>query len=95
VLLGALGVDRATITEDYLLTNEVTAGDVEKIVGALNVRKGVPPEILRPVLDAAPEYLDTAFAQVEADYGALDGYLRSGLGLADDELAALRARLLE
>jgi protein-tyrosine phosphatase len=95
VLLGALGADRATIAEDYLLTNEVTAGDVEKILGALNVRKGVPPEILRPVLDAAPEYLDAAFAQVEADYGTLDGYLRGGLGLAEDEVAALRARLLD
>ena len=54
-----------------------------------------PPEVLRPVLDAAPEYLDAAFAQVEADFGALDGYLRDGLGLHDDELAALRARLLD
>ena len=95
VLLSVLGVDHSTIVEDYLLTNEVTAADMEKILAALNVRKGVPSEVLRPVLDAAPEYLDAAFAQVEADYGTLDGYLREGLGLDAEELAALRARLLD
>jgi protein-tyrosine phosphatase len=95
VLLGALGADRSTIIEDYVLTNEVTASDVEKILGALNVGKGVPPELLRPVLDAAPEYLDAALAQMVADYGTLDRYLRDGLGLDEEELAALRARLLD
>jgi protein-tyrosine phosphatase len=47
------------------------------------------------VLDAAPEYLDAAFAQMTADYGTLDRYLRDGLGLDEEELAALRARLLD
>jgi protein-tyrosine phosphatase len=50
---------------------------------------------MRPLLHAAPEYLDAAFAQVEADYGTLDRFLDEGLGLGGDELAALRARLLE
>jgi protein-tyrosine phosphatase len=95
LLLGALGADRAIITEDYLLTNEVGAERMEKLVGVLNDRKGVPPERMRPLLHAAPEYLDAAFAQVEADYGTLDRFLDEGLGLGGDELAALRARLLE
>jgi protein-tyrosine phosphatase len=95
VLLGALGVDRATIRADYLLTNEVTATDAAKILAAVGSRTGVPAEILRPVLDAMPEYLDAAFDQVATDYGTLDRYLHKGLGLADDELAALRTRLLE
>jgi protein-tyrosine phosphatase len=95
LLLGALGADRATVTEDYLLTNEIAAERMEKLVGALTDRKGVPPELMRPLLHAAPEYLEAAFAQVEADYGTLDRFLDEGLGLAEDELAALRARLLE
>jgi protein-tyrosine phosphatase len=95
VLLGAVGADRATIVEDYVLTNEVTAAEMAKLLAALNVRKGVPPEVLQPVLDAAPEYLDAAFAQVEAEHGTLDGYLRAGLGLDEAELAALRDRLLD
>jgi len=95
LLLGALGVDRATIVEDYLLTNEVTAAEMDKVLTVLNARKGVPPEVLRPVLDAAPEYLDAAFARVDDEYGTLDGYLRRGLDLDEGELAALRTRLLD
>jgi len=95
LLLGALGADRATIAEDYLLTNEIAAERMEKLIGVLGDRRGVPPERMRPLLYAAPEYLDAAFAQVEADYGRPDRYLAEGLGLGDDELAALRARLLE
>jgi protein-tyrosine phosphatase len=95
LLLGALGADRATVTEDYLLTNEISAERMEKLVGVLHDRKAVPPEQMRPLLRAAPEYLDAAFAQVEADYGTLDRFLDEGLGLGEDELAALRARLLE
>ena len=94
VLLGALGADRATITEDYLLTNEVTGAETEKLLGVLDQRKGVPPGVLRPVLDAAPEYLDAAFERVEAQFGTLDRYLRAGLGLDDADLAALHDRLV-
>src|SRR5947208_4495734 len=49
LVLGALGADRATITEDYLLTKEVSAERVEKLIGVLNERKGVPPELVRPL----------------------------------------------
>jgi protein-tyrosine phosphatase len=93
VLLGALGVDRATIVEDYLLTNEVTAPDIATVLELLNSRRGVPPEVVQPVLSAAPEYLDAAFTAVDEEYGGLDGYLRDGLDL-DDELEVLRRRLV-
>jgi protein-tyrosine phosphatase len=93
-LLGALGADRATITEDYVLTNEVTAADTAKLLGILEQRRGVPPQVLEPVLAADPSYLAAAFAAVDERYGSLDGYLRDGLGLHEAELAALRERLL-
>jgi len=94
LLLGALGADRDTILADYLLTNEVTAGEVAKSIGRLETRRGVPPELVRPVLSATPDYLDAAYRQVEQLYGTLDGYLRDGLGLTGEDLDALRIRLL-
>jgi protein-tyrosine phosphatase len=93
VLLGELGVDRPTIYEDYLLTNEVTASDIAVVLELLQHR-GVPPEVVQPVLCAAPEYLDASFEEVERHYGSLDGYLRAGLGLDETELSALRVRLV-
>jgi protein-tyrosine phosphatase len=90
LLLGVLGVDRATIVEDYLLTNAVTAEDIDKVLEILETRRGLPPELVRPVLSALPEYLDAAYQEI----GPLDDYLRDGLDLDDTELDALRSRLL-
>jgi protein-tyrosine phosphatase len=94
IVLSTLGVDRETVFEDYVLTNEVTAPDIEKLLAILGERRGVPAEILQPVLAADPAYLSEAFSAVDELYGTLDGYLRDGLGLDDEELTALRRRLL-
>ncbi len=94
ILFSALGVEWSAVVEDYLLSNEVTARDNERLLGILGSRRGVPPEVLRPVLSAAPDYLDEAFATVKAHHVTFDRYLRDGLGLDEPELAALRTRLL-
>ena len=39
------------------------------------------------------DYLHEAYAAAEAAYGSRLDYLRDGLGLADDEVARLRAKL--
>jgi protein-tyrosine phosphatase len=56
--------------------------------------QGIDPDLLWPVLGVDRDYLDTAFAEVERAFGSFDGYLRQGLGLTDDVLAALTARLV-
>lgn len=39
-------------------------------------------------------WLDAAFDQSIADYGSMDGYIRDGLGLSDEEVQALRNKLI-
>jgi protein-tyrosine phosphatase len=95
VLLTALGADRDTVYADYELTNEVSAAGNEALLGAIARSRGVDVDLLRPVLVAAPRYLDEAFAAAEREFGGIDGYLRGGLGLDEDDLARLRARLLD
>nr|WP_203921673.1 tyrosine-protein phosphatase [Rugosimonospora africana] len=95
ILLSALGADRDTVRADYLLSNEVSAAGNEAILAAMAERRGVDPEVLRPVLAAAPEYLDEAFNQVDRDFGSMDGYLRVGLDLDDAVIARLRDRLVD
>ena len=43
---------------------------------------------------ADPGYLQTAYDAVTERYGYVDGYLRDGLGLADETLDRLRDRLV-
>jgi protein-tyrosine phosphatase len=94
ILLTALGVDRAVIEEDYLRSNADGELAREKVLAALAARRGVDPDLVRPVLLAAPEYLAAAYAEADRLYGSLDGYLRDGLGLDRDLLSRLRENLL-
>ncbi len=95
ILLGALGVDRATVTADYLRTNTDRAELTEKLVALAQQRRGIEPDLLRPVLAADPAYLDAAYERADTEYGSFSGYLTEGLGLTANDLADLRANLLE
>jgi protein-tyrosine phosphatase len=94
VLLTVLGVDRATVTADYLRTNELT---VPEATAALLTQRGRVPDAqaVLPLLEARADYLDTAFDEVDQRFGSFDAYLRDGLGLDDTVITRLRETLLE
>ena len=95
LVLHVAGVAPEVVEADYLLTNERSAGTREKYLGLVAEHLGadrVPT--FEPTMVADPAYLRAAQSAAEATYGGLDGYLRDGLGLSDDELVALRARLV-
>jgi protein-tyrosine phosphatase len=46
------------------------------------------------IMDARPEYLQTALDAVAAQYGSMDAYLASSAGLDGQALKALRDRWL-
>ncbi|WP_042369686.1 tyrosine-protein phosphatase [Streptacidiphilus neutrinimicus] len=96
IVLTALGVDRATVYEDYLLTNERTDGLIARILAHLGTQ-GVmrEPELMRPVMRADRAYLDASFAAVEAGWPTFDAFLHEGLGLTEAELEGLRKNLLD
>lgn len=104
ILLSALGVPWETIREEYLLTNDYRAEDVEaslaKIRQMAAERKGVPPEESGLtnveafyILDGS--YIDGTLEQADADYGSMEAYIREGLGITDQEIERLREELLQ
>jgi len=87
LVLGALGVSRADILQDYLLTN------------ALYRREAVhnaplSPEVMDVVWRVREAFLDAAMQAIDEDYGSMALYLESGLGLHADALERLRERYL-
>jgi protein tyrosine/serine phosphatase len=40
-------------------------------------------------------YIDGTLEKAIEEYGSMDGYIRDGLGLSDDEVERLRDQLLE
>jgi len=94
VLMAAVGATRDAVFEEYLAVSPAVralfAPDLERAVAV-----GLDAERLRPLLDVDAAYLKAALDRVDADFGGFDGYLRSGLGLADDELDELRVALTD
>lgn len=96
VLLHALGVDEAAVRADYLANNVLTGSLREVIVEAMRRRQPEMDEVaVRAVLEVREEYLDAAYAQVRQVHGSFAAYLRDGLGVTGEMVAALRANLLE
>ncbi|WP_200209825.1 tyrosine-protein phosphatase [Micromonospora coerulea] len=96
VLLTALGVDEATIRADYLRHNELTESLREVLLAAMTRRQPeLDPAAARPLLEVRAEYLDAAYDEVRRVHGSFGAYLRDGLGVTAEVVAALRDNLLD
>ena len=93
LLLSLLGVPRATIVEDYLLSNDYVATDAR--VDARAKELNASPAAVRALIGVERAYLDTAFQSIDQTFGSLDAYRRAALGLSDDDFSRLRSQLLE
>lgn len=88
LVLSALGVDRATIEQDYLLTNQLYKRDA-RLEGQGHAH------VMKVLWQVQPEFLDAAFEVVDAQHGGMTDYLHGAIGLSTQELAELRKLLLE
>lgn len=81
VLLLALGVERGTIMEDYLLTNRVNGPKSERYYQLMlsSGKTEAEAETIRDIFLAKEEYLDAAFSAIDAQYENTDAFLRDGL----------------
>ncbi|WP_244431658.1 tyrosine-protein phosphatase [Segniliparus rugosus] len=95
MLLSIAGVPESGIFADYLLSNEFLA-EVNRVrLEQAHAQDGPEAANARaPIFEVHPDYLRTGLAQVERDYGTVDEYLRRGLGLDEQVLGRLRAKLL-
>ncbi len=97
VLLSALGVDRAQVMDDYLMTNLVNEARSRQFYQDL-IDAGRSPEqaeMVRRGTLALPEYMQTIFDSVDELYGGMEGYLHEGLGIEDELIASFREKVLE
>jgi len=104
ILLSILGVPWDTIEEDYLLSNEYRADEIEKRLDELRQAAsqtlGIRPSEVDMtnmrafyVLEAA--YIDAAYDDIVGEYGSMENYVRNELGLTEDDIRRLRRDLLD
>jgi protein-tyrosine phosphatase len=88
LLLSALGVSRADVMQDFLLTNEFYRP-------AHTAKQHGTEGAARALWGVRPQYLAAAWELIDDELGGAQAYLRDSLALSEAKLAALRARFLE
>lgn len=96
VLLLALGVERSTIMEDYLLTNQVNAAKTETYYQMLLAAGKTEREAaaIRDIFLAKEEYLNAAFSAMDAQYENTGVFLRDGLHIPQQLIGRFQSSVL-
>jgi protein tyrosine/serine phosphatase len=92
------GMKREDILAHYLETNRSNLVS-DAMIAAMrenSAREGRPfcDDAIMAVLTVTPEYLDTAFATIEARHGTLDAYLRDAIGVSSGRRENIVERLV-
>jgi protein-tyrosine phosphatase len=102
LILEALGVDRETIMEEFLLTNEIGRTQEKAAILAKESKKsshgkrsGRTPTASAwyPIVGVKAEMLEAFYASVDDEYGSMDAFLTE-LGVDQDARSALAASLI-
>ncbi len=90
-LMTALGVDFDQIFLDYLETNRRGSAYAAKFIAEMT-KNGYNGELLRPLLEVRPEYLEAALDEMDQNYGGLETFVKDVLHA---DYKKLRERFLE
>ncbi len=93
-LLLWLGVAPDEVVREYLLSDL----EVRRAFGhAIDdfVARGGRRDVIEPLMSVRTDFLDAALGAMVETYGSIETYFRTGLGLDEATLVALRAAFLE
>jgi protein-tyrosine phosphatase len=99
MLMLALGVDRDTVFEEYMLTaarcdvHGLAAASADALAAAIG--RETSPEFNLTLAGVSEEYLQLALDTVDLEFGSIDGYLQTAGGLDHRRRAQLQDVLLE
>ena len=82
LVLSALGVDRETIMQDFLMSNYYRRGYKNFRMNFVWL-VGLDREVLSPLMEVRPSYLGAAFNTIDSLYGDTDTFLETVYGLND------------
>ncbi len=102
LILHALGVPRHTIVEDYLFTNNCMDYEgyiLPKWVARFSEENGNAEQLpdkesVMALFGVREEYLQAAYAGMEAEFEGVEHYITDALGLSQGDRQALQARFL-
>jgi protein-tyrosine phosphatase len=93
-LLTLLGVPDDLVMQEYLLTNTELLPAEQPLLDRFKALGG-DPEVLRPAVAVAPEYLQAALDEMRETFGTIEAYFAEGLSVDEAAQQALVAALVE
>ncbi|MEV7415829.1 tyrosine-protein phosphatase [Streptomyces sp. NPDC089919] len=93
VLLTLLGADEETVMAEYLSVNPAVRQAFAPMIEGF-AASGGNPDIALALIGVVPSYLAAALDEVAVRYGSMEKYVREGLEVSDEAVAAIRARLV-
>ncbi|MFJ9340860.1 tyrosine-protein phosphatase [Streptomyces sp. NPDC101733] len=93
VILSLLGADEATLTAEYMSVNPAVKAAFAPMIEGFTAAGG-DPDIALALIGVFPPYLEAGLDEVATRYGSMEKYVREGLGVPDETVEALRARLV-
>lgn len=97
LVLSALGVDRETALDDFALTTEFVADQINQMTSAAE-EAGYDEDQVEAVATLTGvnrDYMAKALDFIDEEYGSMDEYLHNQIGLTDEEIAQLQEMYLE
>lgn len=97
MLLLALGASDADAVEDYLATQIFYRDEIERDAAQVSLALNDPDaaETVRALNSVHPEYIETAFSEMRAECGTVEGYLEARIGLTATKRERLQALYLD
>lgn len=97
VLLSALGVERDTIIEDYMLTNQVNKVKADRVYQMILEagKSEAQATFIRDILLAKEEYISEAFKAIDEQYKTMDVFLSDGLHIPNELIEKFQSSVLE
>lgn len=90
------GVSRATIEQDYLLSDDYLEADIEDQLAEITATQGAQAAaVAEQLLRADPSYIAAAFDAVEQHYGTIANYIRHGLQVTETNEDLIRLNATE
>lgn len=98
LLLTCLGVDRETVIQDYLKTNENTKKKAEYrenyLRNTCHIEDDTVINSIKMIAGVRRNWLEAAFDEMEKQSGSVENFIHEKLHLSDEDLQALRDNYL-
>ena len=95
LILYVLGVPYPVIVQDYLATNYYREQDNEQKIKQMVTYMHINEEVAKDLMSARKEYLDATFDAINKQYGSVNNYLKTEMGLSDADIQTLKNKYLD